>query len=187
MSEPFSDQTLIEDSQRGSPVAFDALMQRYERLVYAVAWAYTRERESALDVTQEVFLKVYRKLGAYRGTGSFRSWLLRIAGRESLNWLRRHRRYRQAEELPEDRAAPDEGAPESGLLRTEGFQRLRAGVDRLPPRQRLAVRLRYFQGLPVREVAAAMGCSEGTGKNLLFRGVQKLREQLAECTVERSS
>lgn len=185
MSESFSDGMLIEESRRGSPVAFDALMQRYERLVYTVAWAHTRERESALDVTQEVFLKVYRKLGAYRGEGSFRSWLLRIAGRESLNWLRRHWRYRQSEELPADRAGSDPGAPESGLLREEGLRRLRAGVDRLPPRQQLAVQLRYFQGLRVREVAAVLGCSEGTGKNLLFRGVQKLREQMVECTVER--
>ena len=185
MNESFPDAALIEESRRGSPVAFDALMQRYERLVYAVAWAYTHERESALDVTQEVFLKVYRKLEAYRGAGPFRSWLLRIAGRESLNWLRRHRRLRQAEELPPDPPGPEEGLPESDLLREEGLRRLRTGVDRLPPRQQLAVRLRYFQGLRVREVAAVLGCSEGTGKNLLFRGVQKLREQLAECTVER--
>ena len=66
MSEPTPDLALVEETRRGSPVAFDALMQRHERLVFRVAWSYTREREAALDLTQGVFLKAYRRLDGYR-------------------------------------------------------------------------------------------------------------------------
>jgi RNA polymerase sigma-70 factor (ECF subfamily) len=178
MSESISDHLLVEESRGGSPVAFDQIMRRYERLVYTVAWTYTHERESALDVTQEVFLKAYRKLGGYRGAGSFRAWLIRITCRETLNWLRKHRRMLEAEELPPDiPALPGGGDQEADFLLAEDIARMRAGIAGLPARQRLAVSLRYFEGMSVREMAAALGCTEGTGKNLLFRALQKLRGQ----------
>ena len=185
MSEPFSDGVLIEESRRGSPVAFDALMRRYERLVFAVAWTYTRERESALDVTQQVFLKVYQKLGTVRTAGAFKAWLVRIACRESLNWQRRHRHLQEVEAITADWPGSDAAAPEKDLLYEEDLRRLRDSMAQLPLRQRLAVTLRYFEGLPVREVAAALRCSEGTGKNLLFRGLRRLRDKLAGCAMEK--
>lgn len=198
---PPSDDVLIEEARRGSPAAFDLLMRRHERLVYRVAWGYTRERESALDVTQEVFFKAYRKLAAYRGEGVFRAWLIRIACREGLNWVRGHRRAaaritaaeafpragggRQADLIsPADMIAsarppaPAGWEPEASLVRAEDIRELHDGIGRLPARQRLAVILRYFEGLPVRETAAALGCTEGTAKSILFRSLQSLRGHL---------
>lgn len=178
-----SDQDLIDETRLGSSPAFDALMQRYERLVYSVALSYTRERESALDVTQEVFFKVYRKLASYRGDAPFRIWLLRIAGREATNWLRKHRRSREADELPPDLLAPQgtggTASPEERLALEKDALLLRSGIERLPMRQRLAVTMRYFEGMHLREVAAVLGCTEVMGKNLLYRGLQRLREEMA--------
>ena len=85
-----SDDSLVADVQAGDSEAFDVLMRRYEKLVCRVALNYVRERQSALDVTQNVFLKAYRHIERVRAEGMFKPWLLRIAYNESISLLRRN-------------------------------------------------------------------------------------------------
>lgn len=177
--EQFTDQVLVEEILSGSRVAFDELMQRYERLVYRISFSYTRDREDAMDVTQDVFLKVYAKLSTYRGSGAFRTWLLRIAHRENINWLRRHRKYRDHVELTRETAPSRPATQESDTLRRERRSQLLSAMRELNPKQHLAVTLRYYEQVPIREIAAVLKCSEGTAKSILFRSLQKLRQQAA--------
>jgi len=95
----FADQTLVEEVQDGSSVAFEQLMHRYERLVFKVAYGYIGGREGALDVTQNVFLKVHSNLSAFRGKGSFKGWLMRITVNESLNYNRSQKRHQGHDEI----------------------------------------------------------------------------------------
>jgi RNA polymerase sigma-70 factor (ECF subfamily) len=164
-----SDQTLADDT-------FDRLMRRYRGLVYRVAYGFTGERESAMDVVQETFLKVHARLGSWRGEGELKSWIARIAANEALNLARSRRRHPTCELddsiflLPADERDEDEVA--ESAIRQEALHR---SLALLPPRQRLAVVLRYFEGMSSREISAVLECSEGTARNILFRSLQKLR------------
>lgn len=181
------DNQLIGEISAGSQLAFEMLMKRYERLVFKVCYLYLRESDSALDATQEVFITVFRKVGSLRNRTSFRSWLVRIASRHSLNRLRTRDRYRQHLDLESTPPPPFAEIQERDLIRQERRERVLAEVLRLNPRQRLAVALRYFEGLSVREIAEILNCSEGTARNMLFRSLRTLRRRLAPVPVESES
>ena len=126
--------------------------------------------------------KAYAKLASFRGRSSFKTWLTRLAYNEGVSWLRANRRHAEGRR-PLDDALPlaetGEGQ-EAKLLESEKRKTLLRGLEQLSGRYRTALVLRYFHGLPVREIAAVLGCSEGTAKNALFRGVRRLRSRLAE-------
>lgn len=174
----FTDAELIAEIRSGSVAAFERLVRRYERLVYRVALSFTADSQAALDVSQNVFLRVHAKLGEYRGEGELRSWILRLVMNESMNWNRSQKRHR-AEILPVEVPAGGMAPQERSLRRLETRRLLRRSLDDLSPRHRLAVVLRYFEGLPIPEVAATLGCTEGVAKNVLFRSLRKMRGHLA--------
>jgi RNA polymerase sigma-70 factor (ECF subfamily) len=178
-----TDQELIEQTLEGRLEAYDQLMSRYQALIYKTAYGFGKSRENALDLSQSIFLKAYRKLGAFGGRSQFKTWLLRLAYNEGVNWLRANRRHREGHELLESAhlsldkvsTAPEQ---EKNHLRTERQRLLLRGLERLNKRYRKALVLRYFHGLSVREVAGVLECTEGTAKNVLFRGVRSLRKEL---------
>jgi len=125
------------------------------------------------------FLKVYRKLDSFRGGGPWQGWLLRIAHREGLNWIRRNRRHlAQVELTPADYPAC-EATQETDHLRQERRRELLGQLERLHPRQQVAVTLRYLEHRPIREIAAALECGENVARNILFRGLQTMRRRMA--------
>jgi len=174
----FSDQVLVEEILGGSQLAFGLLMKRYERLVYRIAFHHVRTRDGALDIAQNVFLKVHRKLDSYSGAGPLKAWLIRIAYNESLSWLRRHRNDRMTDELTEVNAPVLHPVQEDEVTRMEDQAMIRTELEKLSDRQRLAVSMRYFEDSSLREIAAVLECSEGSVKSILFRSLQKLRNRL---------
>lgn len=173
-----TDAELIEAALAGREEAFDSLMQRYQRFVYKLTYGFARSPENALDLSQAVFLKVYRKLALYRADSSFRTWLAKVVYNEGLNWKRANRRHLEGhEELGETMRSAEPG-PDAELLRAERMRLVLAGMGRLNRRYRAAVELRYFHGMAVAEIADVLGCSEGVAKNALFRGVRSLKSQL---------
>ena len=171
------DAMLIEKTLAGSLECYDVLMQRYQKDVFAVARGYTRSVDDSLDVCQNVFLKAYRKLDTFQGRSSFKTWLVAITNREALNWLRTRSRKEPPNVVDFDAfESPSGGDQEKDLLETERRQRVLDSLQVLNQRSRLAVILRYFRDMSIREVSAVLGCSEGVTKNLLFRSVRKLRE-----------
>ena len=173
----FTDEELVGEARGGSEVAFERLMQRYERLVYRIAVGFTGDPDSALDVSQNVFLRVHAGLAGWRGDGDLRSWIARVTVNEAMNWSRGERRHRVTGLEGEPPADP-EPPQENGLWRRETRQVVRRSLDSLSPRQRLAVILRYFEELPIRDIAAALECSEGVAKNVLFRSLKRMRAAL---------
>jgi RNA polymerase sigma-70 factor (ECF subfamily) len=172
-----SDLELIEEIRAGSTVAFDVLMTRYERLVYKVSFGYTADQEDSLDVTQDVFFKVYRKLDSFSAKGSFKAWLLRIAHNECIDWLRRHSKDRFREELTEATLPTDAIARRSDQAAVDQRRHIASALAHLSPKQRQAIIMRYFQSLSIREISSVLGCSEGTAKSLLFRSIRILRDR----------
>jgi len=174
-----TDDALVRETLAGSLKTFDELMLRYERLVCKVAMNYVKDRQSALDVTQNVFLKVYRNLASVKSEGMFKPWLLRITYNESINWLRKLKSHEEFEEMGEYDHADPGSNQELRMLDRESKSLLLKGLDALNPKYKLAVSLRYAEGMRIREIADVMECSEGMVKSLLFRGVRQIRNNVA--------
>lgn len=177
----FTDHELIGEICAGSTVAFEQLMGRYERLVYGIAFGFTGEREAAMDVSQNVFLRVHSKLSTYKDQGDFKSWIARVAMNESSNWRRTQKRHR-ASELDDDWPAGPGLSQEDRLWEREAWQLVNQSLTRLKPQHQLAVVLRYFEAMPIREIAGILGSSEGVVKSILFRSLQKIRVEVRATT-----
>jgi len=170
------DEMLIDKTLAGSLECYDVLMQRYQKDVFAVARGYTRSVDDALDVCQNVFLKAYRKLDTFAGRSSFKTWLVSIANREGLNWLRTRSRKAPPNVVNlETVNLPSGNDQETEFLETERRQKVVNSLQVLNQRSRLAVILRYFRDMPIRDIAVILDCSEEVARNMLFRSVQKLR------------
>src|SRR5262245_6910253 len=130
-----TDDELIREIEAGSDLAFDRLMRRYRRLVYRVAYGYTGDADSALDVVQETFLKVHTRLASFKGEGKLKNWIAQIAANEAMNWKRSSLRL-ATEELDESRLERPEPQDGHDLLAGRSLTR---SLATLGPRQRLAI------------------------------------------------
>ena len=177
-----ADETLIQRTLGGDLSAFDALMHRYEHLVFKIAYSFGSGRENAFDITQTVFLKAFDKLSTFRMDAGFKAWLLRIAYHEGINWTRspqnRQHLHRDIEPVSDTFAL--EADQESNLLLHERRMMVRRGLESLNARYRTAMLLRYVHNMPIREIAGVLQCSETMTKNILFRGIRTLKRTLAQ-------
>jgi len=171
------DGPLLSRARGGDLDAFNALVERYQGLVYNVCLRMLGEAAAAEDAAQETFLSAYRALERFRG-GSFRAWLLRIAANLCYDELRRRRRRPLPLEAAAAVLAPAEQSPHQAYLQGELAAHIQRGLASLPPDQRLALVLRDVQGLSYEEVAQAMRVSLGTVKSRIARGRARLRDYL---------
>ncbi|MDH4272233.1 MAG: sigma-70 family RNA polymerase sigma factor [Candidatus Aminicenantes bacterium] len=172
------DQALIERSRAGSIAAFDELMRRHEWFIFKIAFAYVRNAETAMDIVQNVFVKTFNRLAHIRGDGNFKAWIAKVACRESIDALRLSRRSRGQVPLEDLPLASPEAGQEEGLIRAQQSARIRSAIEKLNPRQQLAVSLRYFEGASLREISDRLDCDVSLTKNILFRSLEKLRRHL---------
>lgn len=152
----------------------ERLVDEHYLEVYRLALRLLRDRERAIDLTQEVFYRAIRGLPRFRGESTPRTWLYRI----TLNEARRRRRRPATVRLEAaaTQADPTALTAEAALGHLDA-ERLHALITRLPLREREAIVLHYLQGLDVKETAATLGAPENTVKTWLFRGRARLREQ----------
>jgi len=171
-----SDTALIERYLRGDVNAFNDLMRVHEDRVFAICLRMLRDREAALDATQETFITVFRKVDRFSGHSAFSTWLYRVAVNTCYDQARRRGR-RPTEPLPQEGGPPDERtatALDSAELRPD----LEAALARLPTEFRSAVVLCDAQGLSLQTAAEIMGVPVGTVKSRVFRGRRLLAEAL---------
>jgi RNA polymerase sigma-70 factor (ECF subfamily) len=171
-----SDTALIERYLRGDVSAFNDLMRTHEDRVFAICLRMLRDREAALDATQETFITVFRKVDRFSGHSAFSTWLYRVAVNACYDQARRQGR-RPTEPLPEDGGPPDETtalALDSVELRPD----LEMALAALPPEFRAAVVLCDAEGLALQTAAEILGIPVGTVKSRLFRGRRLLAEAL---------
>jgi len=189
-----NDQHLIALAQSGHRAAFETLVRRYDRDILRLILNVLRSPEDARDVYQEAFLKIYRNLHRFRVESSFYTWAYRIVTNACLDHLRR-RRCRPEDQAPElNQGMRDEGStadffdrqqenrsqsnPERQLLGKEIGTRIDAALKMLSPRERMIFEMKHHQGLKLRVIGEALGTTEETVKNSLFRATRKLRAQL---------
>lgn len=183
------DAALIERCVAGENEACAALVAGHERMVLQLALHLLGDRDEALDLCQEVFLRVFRTLGGFRGQSQLRTWIYRIAVNQARNrqrfWRRRRRKDHQSldQHLLEhgDLQQPgDAVSPDRVLARKEMAARLWRALDALPFEQRTAIVLREIDGLSYEEIAFSLDVAVGTVKSRLTRARQALRHELRE-------
>ena len=153
----------------------DALVAKYRDLVWGIAYRTLRDRDDALDVTQDVFMRLYRNLSRLAPDTRLAAWLTRVTTNASLNYVRdRQTRRRREQEAAAERPLGVETRPTGGLAGA-----IAAGISRLPRQQRAVVTLRLLEERTFRDIAGVFEVSEGTVKVQFARAMRRLREHLA--------
>jgi RNA polymerase sigma-70 factor (ECF subfamily) len=177
---------LIQRCTTGDEAACADLVAAHQRMVYTLALHLLQDRDEALDLSQEVFLRVFRTLSSFRGQSSLRTWIYRIVVNQARNrqrwWRRRHRSSQVSldEHLQQfgDVESKTELLPDRLLASKETASRIWRALEHLPFDQRTALILREVDGLRYDEIAFSLGVAVGTVKSRLTRARQALREEL---------
>jgi RNA polymerase sigma-70 factor (ECF subfamily) len=182
-----ADWALVQQCAAGDEDACTRLVTDHQRMVYQLALHLLGDRQEALDVSQEVFLRVFRTLSQFRGQSTLRTWIYRIVVNQASNrqrWWRRRRRALQVNldehtqthgELADSRAFAQ---PDRLLQQHEISDRVWSALDRLPFDHRAAIVLREIDGLSYEEIASTLGVAVGTVKSRLARAREHLRDAL---------
>ncbi len=180
--------TLVQRCAARDEVACAELVGEHQRMVVQLAVNLLDDRDEALDVSQEVFLRVFRTIHRFRGQSSLRTWIYRIAVNQARNRHRFWRRRRRADQVSlEDHVSlhgelvsTRQATPERELAQKELGDRLQRALNNLPFDQRTAIVLREVDGLSYDEIAFSLGVAIGTVKSRLTRARQALRLELRE-------
>jgi RNA polymerase sigma-70 factor (ECF subfamily) len=178
--------TLVSRCVAGDQLACSDLVESHQRMVYALAYHLLGDREEALEVSQEVFLRVFRTLPTFRGQSALKTWIFRIVVNQARNrqrwWNRRHRSHQVSLDLHVEQCGEIESAsqalPDRLLASKEVADRIGEALSALPFDQRSVVVLREIEGLRYEEIAFSLGVAVGTVKSRLTRARQVLRAEL---------
>lgn len=180
---------LVRRAQAGDLEAFELLFNQYQRGVYNVIYQMVRSEADAADITQDVFVRVWKALPRLEAPEAFSSWLYRIATNLSRNWIRDNTRVRQesldqpvgnGEEEGSAREIPDVSGDPASVTQTRSMQDVvQKAIQGLSEDHRAVVTLHHIEGMPVEEIAGIMKCSVGTVKSRLSRARDALRRKLA--------
>jgi RNA polymerase sigma-70 factor (ECF subfamily) len=190
-----AEQSFVVELQLGSEAAFGALLAQYSQPIYSLIARSLRDPADAADVTQEVFVKVFRNISSFHGEASLRTWIYQIALHEASNqrrWWERHKKqeltidatlendegetFCLADALPGGNASPFDCAAQAEMK-----GRIEAALRTLPEAFRTVVVLREIEGFGYEEIAEILNVNLGTVKSRLMRGRKALREALTNC------
>ena len=186
-----SDQELIADFKTGEQEAFKDLVLKYEGRVYHHCLRMVNDEEESADLTQEVFLKVFRNIKNYEHTYSFYTWLYRITVNCCIDYMRKRKRqiqgislsqghYDDSSEMGKDQDIPDEKfSPDHRMVKLELNQILNGAIAQLSEKLRSIIILKEIEGFSYDEIAVILNCSRGTVKSRLFRARERLKQILS--------
>jgi len=184
------DQTLISQCRAGDQAAFKELVQRYQKRVYGIAFGMLHQSEDAMDVTQEVFIRVHSYLNHFKGASSLYTWLYRIAINLCIDHLRKTGKYQTVDyddSMGHDHEGdPGELLPSSAdlnpgkiLARKELRIMIENALQGLSPNHRAVLLMREVDGLSYSEMADIMHCSQGTIMSRLFHARRRMQDELS--------
>ncbi len=173
------DADLIRQAARGKVEAYNLLVSRWEKRVYNYLLRIANNREDALDLAQDVFLKAYQNLRKLEDAERFGPWLFRIAHNEAYSLFRRRRPETDLEEVPPERSEASVSVGGSSVFPMELSLTVSAALNRLSPDQREAVVLKIYQGFKFEEMAAILDCPLSTVKSRLYTALELLKAELA--------
>jgi len=179
LTDTVSEETIVRQCQEGDHQAFNLLVIRYQKLVYNFIYHLAPHWRDVDDLTQEVFLRVYKSIWMLKEAKQFKSWLHRIVVNLYLDEIRKRRRRIEVS-LDENRRIEEVSPydPRRSLAEKELKGILHKAMDHLPQEYKIAITLREVQGLSYEEIAEALKCSIGTVKSRIFRARELLKEEL---------
>jgi RNA polymerase sigma-70 factor (ECF subfamily) len=174
---------MISRCQQGDQEALKEIFDKYHKKVYRIAYGVVRHREEALDIVQEVFIKLFRSIKNFKGKSLFYTYLYRMVmntaidharktGKQFISSLDEEGSFEPSDEL--------EKGPERILLQKELEERVKGAMEKLPAEQRAALIFRDVEGLSYQEMAESMGCSIGTVMSRLHYGRKRIQELLKD-------
>ncbi len=174
------DAALMERVRDGDRAAFARLYDRNVRSVVNFAYRFVQDRARAEELTQEIFLKLFRSAGSYEPRARFKTYLFRIASNHCLNEVRRgeYRVEAQPADGRADLSSPIAGRPDDDVAGLELERALSNALAALTERERLAFTLCRFEGMPYKEIAEALQSSEAAVKSLIHRATVAVAERL---------
>ena len=173
------DADLIRQAARGAVEAFNLLVSRWEKRVYNYLLRITGNREDALDLTQDVFLKAYQNLRKLDDPGRFAPWLYRIAHNEAYSLFRKRRPEADGTERESEETGGGVMVGGSPVFPMELTLAVASALERLSPEQREAVVLKIYQGFKFEEIGEILGCPVSTVKSRLYTAFEILKAELA--------
>lgn len=179
-----SEEQLTEKILSGDKEAFRLLMEKYQQQVFRVAIGFVHSRQDAEDITQEVFIRVYRSLSSFKEKSLFSTWLYRITLNTSINYLNKNKRRNLLTNAGNSlmsllNKSNEEKDAHQQLEAIEVKKSIQKAIDGLPEKQRKAFILSKYEELSQREVAEIMQTSEGAVEQLLVRANKSLQKKLA--------
>ena len=177
VNEPQKD--VLEAFRRGDQDALRLLFETHKDRVYSLALRFTGDGTAAWDLTQEVFIKVFSKLGEFRNQAKFETWLYRIVLNACIDQQRRNKRFVFFEKPGEHNKMSENQPQEKSYIRRQVTEAVQAAVARLSPKVKAPILLRYVEGLSYDEIAEVLGCRAGTVAARLNRGHKILARELA--------
>ena len=185
--ENYRDEELVALCQQGRSECFDPLVRRYMQKAFHIAFGFTRDIESAKDLSQDAFLRAFARINQFDGRASFYTWFYRILVNICLDHARRSGKVawqsldEPSESSNEQRQLADEQSrPEQAAIAGEASRRASKALQAMPNKQRTAFLLRNDHGLSIADVAKVMKTTEGTVRVYLHRAVAALRQSLVE-------
>jgi len=172
-----ADNLAVERYLAGDMTAFDELMIRYERQIYRICYRFVNNRDDAMDLAQEVFIKAFEHLGNFRRESSMKTWLYRIAMNHCINHVKKN--AREFVEITESIGSTN-ASVHSDMVEREQREQFRRLVKRLPPKQKAILEMRIHEQLSYEEIATMSGRSISTIKASVFFALEKLRKLVKE-------
>lgn len=177
MTEKMTEQDLLAECRNGSRRAFELLYQANQKRVFSVALNFFGgRREPAEDVTQQVFLKIFKKLEGFRAEAELKTWIYRMTVNACIDEQRKTRGFFSLENFFGELRAKK--TPDFKLEQREVSEEVRRAIGELKPKFRLPVMLKYSEGLSYEEIAKILDCSVGTVSSRLNRGHKMLARKL---------
>lgn len=181
---------MISRCQQGDQEALKEIFNRYHQKVYRIAYGVVRQREEALDIVQEVFIKLFRSIRQFKGKSQFYTYLYRMAMNTAIDHSRKMKRIPPSGPDEEEGFQLSDGAerrPDRILDQKELEEKIHWAMDQLSSEQKAALVFREVEGLSYQEIAEAMGCSIGTVMSRLHYGRKRVQELLKDYVEPRRS
>lgn len=175
----YDDHELLTAIAGGDEIAFTRLFNAYHEKLYTFILRLTQSSETAEDVLQDVFFKIWTNRKLLKGIDNFNAYLFRIARNHAVNGLKRLSNRDSILARLAQTGQPDVEGPEDLLLKKEAAKQIRDAIDALPPQQKLVYTLSRIEGLKHGEIARQLNLSESTVKNHMVAALQNLRKQLS--------
>jgi RNA polymerase sigma-70 factor (ECF subfamily) len=187
------DLTLVERVKSGDQRAFRVLVERYQKKIYAVALGMVKDKEEAMDIAQEAFVKVYKYLDHFKGDSSFYTWVYRITANLCIDAIRKRGAMRGDpvefdESIAQDISEANLGAlgsrlgtnPQKSALRRELAEKIQEALQQVPEKHREILLLREVEGMSYEDLSRTLNIPKGTVMSRLFHARTKVQKILSE-------